>query len=550
VKTLSDYLDEKTLRQLQDAFSAVAQAPVRICRPDGEAFVRAYTVRSDWDALLEAADGQRIAKAKRRKPRLDSGLDVPVVLRDEVVGRVRIPPEQVAAAGETPPGQAGPGAAPWTARLLRLMAAIVARLCDREDQLRTRIEELATLYRLTSEFTGQRDLQGLLDLVAQTVVRALGMKACSIRLLSEDGRELLVKAVANLSSDYLNKGPILVSQSLIDQEALRTLKPVYIADERTDPRVLYPAEARREGIVSALCAPLIYRGKPEGMIRVYSSRKHVFDWFEVSLLQAIAGEAAAAIVNARLYQEAIRSANVQRQLSMAADVQKRMIPSRPPQIPGFELATIYVPSLELGGDFFDFIHLPPDNHGLAICDVVGKGVRASLLMASIRASLRAHASNIYDMSEVLRRVNRDLCSDTLSSDFATMFYAVLDQSSRRLTYANAGHMPPLLLRGGKVCHLGTGGGVLGIDPEMHFGHDAFVLQGGDVVFAYTDGLSEAMNFEDVAFGRERVEKAALAAIEMGRNAEGIAKHVLWEMRRFAGLQTRLDDLTIVVLKAL
>ena len=147
--------------------------------------------------------------------------------------------------------------------------------------------------------------------------------------------------------------------------------------------------------------------------------------FEVSLLQAIAAQAAAAIVNARLDEEAARAWTMRRQLRLAGEVQRQMIPANPPQIDGLDIAATYVPCFELAGDFYDFIDLPPDNTGIAVCDVVGKGVRASLLMASIRATLRAHAAYLYSMSEIVGNVNRSLCADTQIGDFATMFYGVI-----------------------------------------------------------------------------------------------------------------------------
>ncbi|RPI63157.1 MAG: hypothetical protein EHM48_02920, partial [Planctomycetaceae bacterium] len=219
-------------------------------------------------------------------------------------------------------------------------------------------------------------------------------------------------------------------------------------------------------------------------------------------------------------------------------------------VPGVQIGASFVPSYELGGDFYDFLRLPPDNIGIAVCDVVGKGVRASLLMASIRASLRAHASSIYDMGEVVARVNRDLCEDALTSDFATLFYAVLDYKSRRFTYANAGHPSPMLIRDGQVSELAAGGMVIGIEPMYRWRCDSLLLRSGDVVIIYTDGLSEAMNFDDVPFGRERIADAAKAAIAQKQSADGIVRHMLWAMRKFAGLQTRFDDLTLVAIKVL
>jgi len=535
VKSLTNYLKPRTLQKLQDAFCAACGLAIRIFDAGGEPL----TKRSDPpEAPADKAAGPDCAAAARSAPS-----EVPVLVNRQIIGRVRYCADEGAASDR-------PAANESALSMLRLTANVLGRLCDREKELRARVDELATLYHLTAEFTGQRDLQAVLDMVADTVVQVLHAKGCSIRLLSEDRTELMMKAVADLSPEYLDKGPILVSRNPIDQEVLSSGKPVYVADQRTDPRVSYAAEARREGLVSALCAPLVYHGRAEGVLRVYMAEVHEFDWFEVSLLEAISGQAAAAIVNARLYEEAVRAGTIRRHLRLARQVQQQMIPDQAPHIVGFDIGAIYVPCFELGGDFYDFIDLPPGNLGVTVCDVVGKGLRASLLMASIRASLRAHAVNVYDMSNVLGNVNRDLCADTLVSDFATMFYGVIDVPSRRLTYANAGHTPPLLVRGGACRSLRTGGSVLGIDPGLTWPHEAVPLAGGDVVLVYTDGLSDAMNFDDEPFGRPRIEQALLEAVQRGDSAEAIVKHVLWEMRRFAGLQERFDDLTMVAVRVL
>jgi len=514
VTKLTDYLDQTTLSELQQAFSGAAGAAVRICSPDGRPVLETST-----EAGAGRAPGQQ--------------LGAPITLDGAVIGSVRL-------------GGAAPHGRPE--ELLALMAEMLRRLCQGESRLRARAKELAALFSLTSEFTGPRELQGVLDQVTRTVVQAMRAKACTIRLLSDDRTELLIRSAAGVSPEYLNKGPILVSQSVIDREVLETGKPVYIADQRSDPRVLYPAEARQEGIVSALCAPLTYKGRAEGVIRMYTGEPHVFDWFETAMLESIASQAAAAIVNARLRQDAVEAAGIRRQLKIAGEVQQRLIPAAAPSVAGLDIGALYVPCYELGGDFYDFIDLPPDNLGVGVCDVSGKGVPASLLMASVRASLRAHAVNIYDMSTVLSRVNRDLCADTLTSEFATLFYGVIDYRTRRFTYANAGHVPPILVRGGQCCPLATGGGVLGVLPDGYWGHEHFTLQSGDVLVGCTDGLTEALDHNDEPFGRQRLEAAALEAIADGRQAEGIAHHVLWVMRRFTGLQTALDDLTLVVIK--
>src|SRR5262249_28945715 len=156
------------------------------------------------------------------------------------------------------------------------------------------------------------------------------------------------------------------------------------------------------------------------------------------LLKAIAAQAGAAIENARLLAETLQAEALEKQVAMAVDVQQRMVPQKPPQIPGLDLASVYVPCYELGGDLFDFLPLQSDNLGLVVADVSGKGVPASLIMASIRASLRAYVDNVYYLYEVMRRVNLMLCRDTKPGEFVTLFYGVLDIHNRRLTYCNAG----------------------------------------------------------------------------------------------------------------
>ena len=521
---ITDYLDPGVLRELQEAYSTACGWQIRICDGEGRPVV-------DSPGSLPSHSGGDVLFQAR------------VVVDDEQLARVLLLDQSKA-------GRLTPADRRWLARFTNLTADMVTRLAMSRKRLRNRAEELVTLYRLTAEFAGERDLHAVLDLVSKTVVDVFAAKACTIRLLSEDRTELVIMAAANLSPEYLSKGPILLSESKIDKMVLEQHQPVYIADQRTDPRVLYPAEARREGIVSALCAPLIYKGRDEGVIRVYMGEVHKFDWFEVSLLKAIAAQAAAAIVNARLYQEALRLANVRRQLRLAADVQRRMIPRDSPVVEGFDIACAYVPCFDLGGDFFDFIRLPGNNLAVAVCDVAGKGVRASLLMASIRAYLQAHASNIYAMPEVLSRVNRSLCADTLTSDFATLFYGVIEVQTRRFTYANAGHPPALLIRDRQCCNLTTGGTVVGVDPEAQWDYDVFALSSGDVIVVYTDGLSEALSFSDEAFGKQRIEAAAEEAVDLGYNADAMVRHILWKMRTFAGLQERPDDLTLVAIKVL
>jgi len=492
-----------------------------------EELARAFTRAVGAPVWLLTADGDLLAGRAEGAP----ATEAPVALGGRHVATVAT------------------AAAPEAARRpLELMGEVLVRLSAQARLLRARVEELAAMYRLTEGFSGRTDLKEILQLAAETMTQVVGADACSIRVFNEDRTELVTMAAHGLSREYMAKGPILLSRSRIDQEVLTTRDCVYIADERTDPRVLYPAEARREGIVSALCAPMIYKGGTEGVIRVYTRRPHRFGWFETSLVRGVASQAASAIVNLRLYREALTADRMSRQLKMAAEVQRRMIPPSAPNVPGLDIAAIYVPCFELGGDFYDFIDLANGNLGVCVGDVKGKGVPASLLMASARASLRAHARHLYALSDVLAAVNADMLATSDESDFVTLFYGVLDVPNRRLTYCSAGHEPALLVRDGADRVLPSSGGVIGMFPDMSYRHEVLQLRSGDVLAVSTDGLPEQMNFRDEPFGRRRARRAVVDACRRGESAEGIGRHQLWEMRRFAGLQTRCDDLTLVTIK--
>ena len=196
---------------------------------------------------------------------------------------------------------------------------------------------------------------------------------------------------------------------------------------------------------------------------------------------------------------------------------------------------IYIPSQDLGGDFYDFIQFPYNNLGLVIADVSGKGIPASLTMAAVRAALPAQVDNVYYLYEVVRRVNLMVRRDSSVGEFVTLFYGVLDGRNRRFTYCNAGHPPALILRDGKIIELGSDNMVLGVNPDEKYTQSLVDLQVGDTLLMYTDGLTDAMNFHQETFGRQRLIEAFLQG---GATADAVAQNIVWSMRRFAGLTTR------------
>jgi sigma-B regulation protein RsbU (phosphoserine phosphatase) len=549
---LTDFMDLPTLQEIQDSFAAVANVKATITDADGKLLTQPTPTSEFLQRQRVIAQAEEDVPGPQREGRV---YIAPIVVNNQRLGTIRMTSNGTTAGLDDAKMQhlaekfgidakqmkaivttitKAKDTRPAAIQFLFMLANAIARLCFQEHQLRQRIDELTAVYNLSNMLTDARDLQTVLQRIVELTAAVMEASAASLRLVDHENDELVTKAVVNLSQDYLNKGPIRLSKSEIDQVALGPKGYELVQNMATDPRVQYPQQAEREGIVSQLSAGMRYKGKAIGVLRVYSNVETHFNPFKIELLKAIAAQAAAAIENARLLAESIEAEQLEKQ---------RMIPAKPPMVPGLDLAAVYVPCFELGGDFYDFIELPDKNLGLVISDVAGKGVPASLIMASVRAALRAQVDNVYYLYEVVRRLNLMLCRDTKPSEFVTLFYGVIDCNNWRLTYCSAGHPPGLLKRNGKIIELGSENMVLGVDPDETYTQSFIDLERGDMLLLYTDGLTDGMNFQQETFGRDRIVEAFMNG---GDTAEATAQHILWELRKFVGLSKRTDDVTMIV----
>lgn len=530
--TLLSFVDRSLLQQVQDSLTAAVGLPVCFLDAQGE------PLTEPTDAKRRAAADTMLGELFRGEAEGGGG-----VFRAEMgvdgrrLGAIEMHREGV---DDVHNRQLAVGI-----ELMHLIADSLSRLCAQELSTRHRVEELAVLYRVSSVLSSKGDLREVLDQAARSVGEVMNARAVSIRLLDDEGQSLNTRASYRLSEAYLEKGALDVESSPIFQRALAG-EPVYVSDMRADPRVLYPEEAESEGLVSMLCVGMAHQGRAIGTVQIFTEVKRLFTEFESDMVAALAQLLAAAIENARLDEERRKKDRLVHQLQLAANVQRRMLPKGSPSDKRLDVAARYVPSYELAGDFYDFIRI--ERHlGVVIGDVVGKGVAASLLMASVRASLRAYAQDLYDIDVIMSRVNRALTRDTLDSEFATLFYGVIDPDTMRMTYCNAGHEPPLLRRGGKLYKLEAGGLVVGIQREAWYEKGLWDLETDDVIVLVTDGVTEATSFDGEQFGRERLKAAVLSA---EGSADQIMNHLLWEVRRFTGIRRASDDTTIVVIRVL
>lgn len=437
-------------------------------------------------------------------------------------------------------------------RIVAWLARVAGEFCTVELGLRHRVREMDLMYRLSSLLIRAAEPDAVLRTALELVLDILGLDAGSVVLFSEDSagaiagdeRTITTKASRGLSAQWLGN-PLPLSKDRLFDRLAASGEVVAIEDLASDPRVLAPDLLRKEGLASFISAGLSFRGRPIGVFRLYARSRRAFTREDQQLLRAVAEHSAIAIEQARLLKVQEAEARVQRQLRLAEDVQRRMLPASLPTIPGIDLAARYEPTERLAGDFYDAFETERGTI-IAVGDVVGHGVAAALLMASVRASLRASAEGCDSVAHLVARVNRALVRDTLQSEFCSMFVARLE--GRTLRYCGAGHEPPVLLRaGGGVERLEPGGMIAGVLPDAPFVESRVELHPGDALILYTDGLVEAMDFHGARFGVQRLIAGARAAREeFGASSAAVIERILWELRQFAGLRSRSDDLTLLV----
>jgi sigma-B regulation protein RsbU (phosphoserine phosphatase) len=246
-------------------------------------------------------------------------------------------------------------------------------------------------------------------------------------------------------------------------------------------------------------------------------------------------------------------AAIRRELDIASDLQKRILPRQFPTGDGVELFARMKPAREMGGDFYDFFQVAPDKLGLVVADVSGKGVPAAFFMAVARTLIRATALAGAGPGLCLDRVNRLLCDHDIPGIFVSVFYAILDTGTWDMTYANGGHLPPYLIKDGAgekaalIHSLGGGAGtVLGIQDDLEYGESTVNIDRGDALFFYTDGLTEAFDVDRKQFSDARLMDCLLD--NKDRSAHALADRVFAFVNHFTGGAPQSDDMTSLVVK--
>ncbi len=320
-------------------------------------------------------------------------------------------------------------------------------------------------------------------------------------------------------------------------------KPLYVPDVRLDPRYVEVRPTTR----SELAVPIFVRDELVGAFNMESDLVDAFSERDQRTLMTFASHAGVALERARADRQRQHTRRIEEELSLARRIHTGFLPKAMPHFPPYDMGGMNFPSSEVGGDYFDFVRITDDDLGIIMSDVAGHGVAAALLMANFRACIRIEARAHYAIKTILGRVNEFMVESHPTDSFVTAVYGVLNRKHNVLTYSNAGHNPPLLLRKGQSAQLlEVGGPILGVLPEATYEEGQIGIEPDDLLIFYTDGVTEARDEAETEFGIERL--AELAERHRALSANELARRISHEVYAFQAPDMTMDDLTLSIVK--
>ncbi len=418
----------------------------------------------------------------------------------------------------------------------------------------TTIDKLRMLHDITKKISRSLDLQEVLNLVMDTLDSLIPYDAAGIFVVQCRDKEVLPEseepcvfkseAVRGYDIDELQDLHLKLGEGFIGSVAVSG-KPIISPDVRTDPVYVNARDSTR----SEMVAPIISNDEVIGVFDLESDQFNAYSEDDLDVLMMLASQVAIIIEKVMLHEQLIEKKRLEGQLEVARQVQLELLPARDPELVGFDISAYNFPTEEVSGDYYDWVRIYDDQIGVVIADVSGKGVPAAILMAFLRASLRAATHIGYATHISMAKVNFLLWESIESNQFVTAFYGILDAQKGTLAYSNAGHNPPLLVNAaGTSRYIDKGEQPLGMFRETRYHQYYLDFEPGEVLVLYTDGATEANSPSGEEFGRERLAQAVKKLYD--RPAREMIAGLQMEILEWTANAGSNDDVTFFVIKAL
>ena len=477
----------------------------------------------------------------------------------------------------------------WSFLLIGLLAATVIVLVGANLRQRRLIEALKRareelqveedrvfdfLHGLGEAFSENLRSSDLHRLIVEGATRITDAHGGALYLVDRTGKMLVPSFISKDCPPMVEVPRSISQQSLISPLALESYlrlhtvksgegllgavwerkEPLFLSSKDADPRLERLRDLSVE-MDSIMIAPLVYANQNLGVLAVGNGPMSTpFSPSDFLVFQSIVEQSAFALYNAVVYSEAGEKRRIDRELDVARDIQRILLPTAAPAFEGFEIAGLNIPASRVSGDYYDYIALDDQRLGIAIADVSGKGVAASLIMAMCRSVLRSFASSSESAAAVLQAVNRQLYPDIREDMFISMAYLIAHKAENELVLARAGHDAPLQYRAkdASVVKINPPGMALGIDSGGVFnrvtGDCRVYLEISDCLILYTDGVTEALDANGLEFGMSRLTEAIQASAADG--APAILSRVTADLKTFVGNYPQNDDITLIAIRKL
>ena len=405
------------------------------------------------------------------------------------------------------------------------------KLKELNRTLDSKVNQLSSLFDLSKEFSGILDEERVSKLLVYSVIA-----------------QMLVSKFAVLSC---NNKEVKILETRFPKPKLQSILPDCLLIHKKEP--VYEAQIKKEypalwNIGVVLIIPMIIKDETKGMILLGKRLNNLsYSYSDVEFISSAGSLAIISIENARLFKEAIEKQKIEKDLEIAKDIQKNLLPKHIPQSGSYEISAYNKTARQVGGDYYNVIKLGENKVLVAVGDVSGKGVQAALLMANLQAFLKSIIKQNLPMVDASNLLNDLVSENTLSGSFITFFWGIYDEVSRKFEYVNAGHNPPLLVRDGKLTKLKRGGMILGVmKTTVPYQSEIVNIKENDVLIIFTDGITEAMNLNNEEFSDEKLEELAVRTNH--KSAQDIMNNLIDSVNEHTWGAEQSDDITCIVMK--
>jgi len=404
---------------------------------------------------------------------------------------------------------------------------------------------LPTLFDMASFLMIPEPQEQMLTKALAIIAKVISAERLAVLLVSKKQDQVSTAAV--ILPEYKDPGAFTLSKTIL-RELLTNKNAILIENPQEDPRFARQESIIQSALKSAMAVPLIDEDKVLGILYVDTTNPmHRYTQEYLRLLAVFGNIIASRLINLALLQERDEKRALDEELRRAAMIQKNLLVKVKPELPGYQLHAFQEQSRSVGGDLYDFSQLPDGRLLLLVGDVCGKGMGAALLMSDIMASFRIlyHGAS-FSLSQAVKQVSMELWRHSAPEQYATLFICLIDGPRGLISYVNAGHNPPLLVRqSGEIDYLGPTGIPIGAFDGDLWTEEIQQMSIGDVLFVFTDGITEAMNGEQL-YSDSRMERLVVASRHL--EPEAIAARLLEDIDSFVENSSLSDDITMVIIK--